>query len=77
MIQESYFSEEKSYVAGRDVVNALEKAGGDTFGRDTPQEAWNVLGYWDREENSDSFEVFEVVTTIRVVKVEPPYAKRN
>ena len=77
MIQESYFSEEKTYVAGRDVTEALGKAGGDTFGRDTPQEAWNVLGYWDREEHSDSFEVFEVVTTTRVTKVDPPYMKRN
>jgi hypothetical protein len=78
-ISMSLREEETVYVAGRDIENAKERKGdhryyGDVV-RDTPQEAYDALGYFEREESGDEFEVFEFVTTTQVTKVDPPYTR--
>ncbi|MFD5069153.1 hypothetical protein ACFWNC_14660 [Streptomyces sp. NPDC058369] len=70
----SYSSDVVFYAAGRSVEDARERAKGDENQADTPREAWNALGYWDREEHADEFEVFEFRVTEKITKVEPPYS---
>lgn len=73
MKAESYFSEEKAYVAGESLDDALKSE----EAHETPQDAWNALGYWEREQRSQYFEVYEISVTTRVTKVDPPYSPRS
>ncbi|MFE8916862.1 hypothetical protein [Streptomyces globisporus] len=75
MIQESVHTVEKVYVAGTSLENARERRSNPSYDveRETPQEAYNALGYW--EEREESFEVYEFVTETRITKVDPPYTK--
>lgn len=77
MIQESVHTVEKVYVAGTSLENARERRSNPSYSgeveRDTPQEAYNALGYW--EEREESFEVYEFVIETSITKVEPPYMK--
>jgi hypothetical protein len=79
--QVSYNEEETVYVAGYDVEDAMKRRGDHrVYGyveKDTPQEAWNALGYWEQEEEADKFEVFKFVTSVQVTKVDPPYTPRS
>lgn len=72
MKQISYTSTETYFVAGIGVDHArqrLSQYGGEV----TAQRAWNALDYWDREEHSSQFEVFEFQVTEKITKVDPPY----
>lgn len=71
----SYNEESTYYVAGRDVEDARFRDRVDDAACATPQAAWNVLPYWDREEHAAEFEVFKFVTTTQITKVDPPYSK--
>lgn len=72
-IVESRIREEIVYAAGIDLDHACQElARGNSH--DTPQDAYNSIGYFEERENT--YEVFEFNTTTRVQKVEPPYTKR-
>ncbi|KQX43525.1 hypothetical protein ASD97_25980 [Streptomyces sp. Root63] len=77
MIQENVHTVEKVYVAGTSLENArTRRAEPSYYGdveRDTPQEAYSALGYW--EEQEEPFGVYEFVVETRITKVEPPYSK--
>ncbi|MET9816890.1 hypothetical protein [Streptomyces sp. NPDC006355] len=77
--QVSYNEGETVYVAGRDIEDAQRRRGdhrfyGDVEG-DSPAEAWDKIGYFEREDSGDEFEVFRITTEVRITKVEPPYTK--
>jgi hypothetical protein len=69
--------EETVYVAGSSIEDAQRRRGdhrayGSVEG-DTPAEAWDRLGYFEREESGDEFEVFKFVSSTQITKVDPPY----
>jgi hypothetical protein len=71
--EEVYTSQEVLYVAATDAIGAqMGWVAGDTH--ETTGEAWNSLSYWDQQERTDEFDVYEVVTEVKIKKVEPPYA---
>ncbi|WP_371666001.1 hypothetical protein OG306_33270 [Streptomyces sp. NBC_01241] len=76
MKQISYTSDETFYVADRSIDAVRERLEhfGSKIGWATPLEAWSDLGYWDRVENYEDFEVFEFRVTEKITKVEPPYS---
>lgn len=70
---ESSIREEIVYVPGRtlsDAVEQLERGNS----HDTPQEAYNSVGYFDLQDYE--YEVFKFETVTRINKVQPPYTKR-
>ncbi|MEU5166811.1 hypothetical protein [Streptomyces mutomycini] len=71
MKQISYTSAETYFLAGTDIEDARERM----TPQDSPRDAWNELGYWEREERSYEFEVFEFQVTEKVTKVNPPYTR--
>lgn len=78
MIRETLCRTEILYSAGKSIADAKERMDypGGPGGSDTPQEAWNDLPYFDREENASEFEVYEFKTETTVVKILPPYTAR-
>ena len=71
---------ETYYVAARDIDDARERHDHRMYGsvlQDSPAEAWEALGYWERQESGDEFEVFEFVKTTQITKVDPPYTSRS
>lgn len=75
MKQISYSETETVYAAGRTMEEARRAL--ENCSADNPQAAWDALGYWEREEEADKFEVFKFVTTVQVTKVDPPYSKQE
>ena len=72
-IRESMIKDETVYVAALDLQGAVFNVdNGPVF--DTPQEAYNAVGYFDAQEYT--WEVFEFRTLTRIKKVDPPYTKR-
>lgn len=72
-IVESSIREEIVYAPGRTLSGAVEELNRGNS-HDTPQEAYNSIGYFD--ERDYDYEVFEFSTITRIQKVEPPYTKR-
>jgi hypothetical protein len=72
--QVSYSETETVYQAGLGVEHAQQRLR-QYGGQETPQEAWNSLDYYDREELADKYEVFQFVTTTQITKVDPPYTR--
>lgn len=71
----TYTKETVRYCTGKDFHDACERyQKGETWVRDTAQEAYNALPFW--EEREENYEVFEFSTTETVEKVEPPYSPR-
>ncbi|MGC9439274.1 hypothetical protein ACP4IX_15350 [Streptomyces sp. WG5] len=74
----SYHETETYYVAASSVEDARQRHDHRLYGsvlKDTPAEAWDALGYFEREESGDEYEVFKFVTTTQVTKVDPPYTR--
>jgi hypothetical protein len=71
--EETYISTEKVYAAGVDLEDARQAL--ENKSADNPQDAWDALGYWDREERPGDFEVYEFLTTTQVTRVSPPYTR--
>lgn len=66
---------ETFYVAGKSIDDARERMSlYGAEGKSTPQDAWDALGYWDREDYPDQFEVFEFRVTEKITQVETPYS---
>lgn len=76
MRQITYTSDETYFVAGRNIEDAVRRMEADGEVRQgTPLRAWDKLSYWDREEHSSEYEVFEFRVTQRITKVTPPYTQ--
>ena len=75
----NYSETETVFVAGRDVEDAQTRRGDRRFygtvEGDSPAEAWDRLGYFEREESGDEFEVYRFVTTTQITKIDPPYSR--
>lgn len=71
---ESLMRQETVYVAGLDMDDAQRRIreGYDT-GHDRPGDAYDAIGYFDR--NEDDYEVYEFVITTQVRHVKPPYTR--
>lgn len=67
----TFLKESTRYCTGRDFHDACQRL--HQYGRDSAQEAYNTLGYF--EESEEDFEVFEFATVETVTKVEPPYSR--
>ena len=63
---ESYSSTTTGYVVAETMEDALKRS---ESARDTTQQAWADIGYWEREERSALYDVFEVVVEKKVRKV--------
>jgi hypothetical protein len=74
--QVSYSETETVYAAGDSFEEARRRGEKQGF-KDSAQQAWNDLDYWERSENPDLYEVFQFVTTTQVTKVDPPYTPRS
>lgn len=75
MREESYTSTEKVYAAGTSLEDARQAL--ENKSADNPRDAWDAIGYWDREERSEDFEVYEFLTTTQVTRVSPPYTRSS
>lgn len=72
----TYTKETVRYCTGRDFHDACERfAKGETWVRDTAQEAYNALPFWEEREEGP-WDVFEFQVVEKVEKVEPPYTPR-
>jgi len=60
---ESYVQTTTGYVVAHDMKEALERV---EHVRDSTHEAWADLGYWEREERSHEYSVFEVEVVKKV-----------
>lgn len=74
-INESFLREEVVFVAGLNLGNAHERAASDRYVRETAQAAYNALDLYEAE--TGEYEVYEIRTTTRITKVDPPYSKRS
>lgn len=63
---ESYVRETTGYVVAHDMKEALERA---ESARESTYEAWADLGYWEREEHADEYNLFEVEVIKKVRKL--------
>lgn len=67
-----------TYVAGMDLENAQERAGDHRFYgsvvKDTSQEAYDALGYFEKESDAE-YEVFEFHVVETITQVTPPYSR--
>ncbi|MEU0912153.1 hypothetical protein [Streptomyces althioticus] len=70
---ESYQSAETYFVAGRSIEHARSRASEALA--ENPRDAWEALGYWDREDTPEEFGVFRFEVVEKVTKVDPPYTK--
>jgi hypothetical protein len=74
MIRVKQSTERHFFAAGKDIDDARKRAERGYEG-DSPADAWEELGYWERQEHSEEFEVFEFQVTETVTKVDPPYTR--
>lgn len=73
MKQVSYHETETLYAAGRSLEEARKRL--ENHAADNSLDAWEDLGYWERQDTPEEFEVFEFVTTTEITKVDPPYSR--
>lgn len=65
---EYYVKETKGFVVGQDLDDARGRL--DRVGlADSVRDAWNELGYWEREENGHLYEVYEIEQVEKVRKM--------
>jgi hypothetical protein len=62
---ESYSSTTTGYVVAKSMEDALGRT---ESARDTTHQAWSDLGYWEREEYSHLYDIYEVVVEKKVRK---------
>ena len=65
MASESYERREVGYVVARSVEEALGRT---DEAQDTEMAAWADLGYWEREEHSHEYSVYEVELVKKVTR---------
>lgn len=73
-IRESLVKDETVYVSGHDLTDAVHKSTNPYYHFDTAQEAYDAVGYFEKQE--ETWEVFEFETRTRIRRVEPPYTPR-
>ncbi|MGW0930682.1 hypothetical protein [Streptomyces sp. NPDC002644] len=74
MIKVKQSTERHFFAAGKDIADARRRAD-EGYEGDSPREAWNELGYWEREDEADKYEVFEFTVIETAEKVDPPYSR--
>lgn len=73
----TYTKDITRYCTGRDFHDACQRiAQDDAWVRETAQEAYNSLGFWEEQEDGP-WEVFEFRSVETITKVEPPYTTKK
>lgn len=71
----TYTRETVRYAVGHDFHDACQRLHKEGGSHETPQAAYDSLGYWEEREEGP-WDVFEFQTVEKVEKVEPPYSAR-
>ncbi len=73
MSSEYYTYEKKVYVASESIQDATLRAEQEDA-HESAFAAWMALDSWERQERSEDYEVYEMITVVRARRVNPPYS---